>query len=446
MVKKQALQAPKGMSDILPADQVYWDFIFSKAKELLSWYGFDKIDTPIVESTWLFTNSVGRGTDIVDKEIYNFKTKGGDELSLRPECTASVARAYIEHGLQVTPHPVQMWYFGPMFRHDNPQYGRYRQFHQLGIESFGDESAAADATIIFIGYKLLEMLGLKNIVVHVNSIGDNACRPQYIKALKDYYRTRVKKICPKCKERVKTNILRVLDCNEQLCKDAVKEAPQIVDYLDEECKRHFRLVMESLEETGVNYVLQPRLVRGLDYYSRTVFEMWPEENTENPNAIQLGILQGGRYDGLVHTLGGPKTPATGWGMGVERVILLMKEQNVVVPDTRIQPKIFIGQLGELAKRKSLILFEEFRKVGIPAKASFGRDSIKSQLRIANRYGINYTLIMGQKEALDGSVIIREMDSGVQETVPLEKVVGIIQKRLSENPTRRPKPIQDDEEL
>ncbi len=425
MSKKQTLQAPKGMNDILPADRPYWDFIFSKAQGILNWYGFERIDTPIVENTGLFIDSVGRGTDIVDKEMYAFKTKGGDELALRPEGTAPVARAYIEHGMQVMPHPVQLWYFGPMFRHDNPQFGRYRQFHQLGIESFGDESPAADATSIYIGYKFLEELGLKNMVVHINSIGDSACRPQYIKALKDYYRTRIKKICAKCRDRVKTNILRVIDCSEAQCKEVSKDIPQFLDYLDEECKKHFKLVIESLDDLGINYVLDSRLVRGLDYYSRTVFEIWPEEKD---SGLQLGILSGGRYDGLVQSLGGPKTPATGWGMGVERLILLLKEQEVALPESN-KPLVFIAQLGELAKRKGLLLLERCRQAGIPARASFGRDSIKAQLRIANRHNINYTLIIGQKEAFDGTVMVKEMDSGVQETVPVEKVVALMKRRL-----------------
>ncbi len=415
------------MNDILPVDRPYWDFIFSTAQSLLNWYGFERIVTPVLEQTALFAQSIGKGTDIVDKEMYTLKTKGGDDLALRPEGTAPVARAYIEHGMHVMPHPVQLWYFESMFRHDNPQLGRYRQFHQLGVESFGDDSPVADATLIFMGYKLLQELGLKDIVVRINSIGDQSCRPAYIKALKDYYRTRQKKICAKCRDRLKTNVLRVLDCSETECKEVGKEIPQFLDYLDADCKKHFKLVMEALDDLGVNYLLDSRLVRGLDYYARTVFEMWPEEKEDE--GLRLGILQGGRYDGLVSTLGGQKTPATGWGMGVERVILLMKEQNVTLPENKFRPIVFIAQLGDLAKRKSLALFELLRGAGIPARASFGRDNIKAQLRISARHGINFTLIVGQKEALEETVIIREMDSGVQETVPVEKVVSTLKRRL-----------------
>lgn len=426
---KPFIQSVKGMNDILPADQPYWQFILKKAATLLADYSFEKIDTPIVESTQLFTRSVGEASDIVEKEMYNFKTKGGDELSLRPEGTAAVARAYIEHGMSVMPHPVQLWYFGPFFRHDQPQAGRFRQFYQLGVESFGDDNAATDAQLIFIAHKLIESLGLKNLIVKINSIGDSDCRPQYIKELKDYYRNRGKKVCNKCKRRLKTNILRLLDCEEQNCKDLGKDAPQIVDFLDDECKTHFKNVLEFLDEVKVPYLLDARLVRGLDYYTRTVFEIWPEEKEGENKGLQLALCSGGRYDKLVHFLGGPKTPASGWAMGMERVIMILKEAGISAPEHHAQPKIFIAQLGEMAKRKSLLIFEEFRKHGVAARASFGRDSIKSQLRIANRLGIKYTLIMGQKEALDGTIILREMDSGVQETMSQEKILEAVKQRL-----------------
>lgn len=425
--KKQDIQAPKGMHDILPADQSHWAFLIKKAKHILEDYGFDRIDVPIVESAPLFIKSVGEGTDIVDKEMYAFKTKGGEQLALRPEFTAGIVRSYIEHGMHVMPQPIQLWTYGPVFRHDNPQAGRYRQFHQIDLEMFGDETPAADAQSIFLGYKILESLGLKNLIVKVNSIGDSNCRPHYLKALKDYYRGRDKKLCAKCQARMKTNILRLLDCEEAQCREVGKDVPQFVDYLDEECKRHFKGVLEFLDEINVPYMLDHRLVRGLDYYTRTAFEIFVEEKEGDPK--RSALIGGGRYDKLVQFIGGPKTAATGWAMGMERVILLLKEMQIIPPEAHAQPKIFIAQLSEIAKRKSLLLFEEFRKTGIVAKATFGRDSIKSQLKIANRYGIKYTLIMGQKEAMDGSVILREMDSGVQETVPLERIVELVKTKL-----------------
>lgn len=415
------------MRDILPEDQKYFRYIQKKSDQLLEYYGFERIDTPMVESVDLFLRSVGETSDIMEKEIYTIKTKGGDVLALRPEGTAGVVRAYIENGMNVRPHPVKLSYWGPMFRHDQPQHGRYRQFYQLGIETIGDSSEAVDAELIFLGYKLLDMLGLDNYNVHINSLGDSSCRPGYIKALKDYYKSRSKKLCSNCKNRLKTNMLRLLDCKEAECIELAKEAPQTVDFLDDECKSHFRHVLEFLDEAKVPYILNPRLVRGLDYYTRTIFEFLPD--TDSGQVSQSSIGGGGRYDKLVEMLGGSKTPGAGWSIGIDRVILALKEKNINVPEDLPKPKLFLVQLGEAAKRKSLNLYERFRKAGIEAKSSIGRDSIKSQLRIANRLGVRFALIFGQKEALDGTIILREMDTGVQETIPLEKIVDEVKKRL-----------------
>lgn len=412
------------MRDILPEDQKYFRYIQKKSDQLLEYYGFERIDTPMVESVDLFLRSVGETSDIMEKEIYTIKTKGGDVLALRPEGTAGVVRAYIENGMNVRPHPVKLSYWGPMFRHDQPQHGRYRQFYQLGIETIGDSSEAVDAELIFLCYKLLDMLGLDNYNVHINSLGDSSCRPGYIKALKDYYKSRSKKLCSNCKNRLKTNMLRLLDCKEAECIELAKEAPQTVDFLDDECKSHFKHVLEFLDEAKVPYILSPRLVRGLDYYTRTIFEFLPDEE-----GSQSSIGGGGRYDKLVEMLGGSKTPGAGWSIGIDRVILALKEKNINVPEGLPKPKLFLVQLGEAAKRKSLNIYESFRKAGIEAKSSIGRDSIKSQLRIANRLGVRFALIFGQKEALDGTIILREMDTGVQETIPLEKIVDEVKKRL-----------------
>lgn len=434
------------MRDILPEDQKYFKYIQKKSDQILDYYGFERIDTPMVESVDLFLRSVGETSDIIEKEIYTLKTRGGDMLALRPEGTAGVVRAYVENGMNVRPHPVKLSYWGSMFRHDQPQHGRYRQFYQLGIETIGDSSEAVDAELIFLGYKLLDMLGLGNYNVRINSLGDSSCRPGYLKALKDYYKNRSKKLCSNCKNRLKTNSLRLLDCKEAECIELAKEAPQTVDFLDDECKRHFKHVLEFLDETKVPYILDPRLVRGLDYYTRTVFEFVPDEDSSTSSGqggaqsavgstksafgqTQSAIIAGGRYDKLIETLGGSKTPAAGWAMGIDRVVLALKEKNVNVPEGLPKPKIFLVQLGEAAKRKSLNLYESFRKAGIEGKSSIGRDSIKSQLRIANRLGVRLALIFGQKEALDGTIILREMDTGVQETIPLEKIVDEVKKRL-----------------
>lgn len=431
------------MHDILPEEQKYWRYVLKKAESLLEDYGFEKIDTPIVEATDLFIRGVGGSTDIVEKEMYSFKTKGGDNLSLRPEGTAGVVRAYIENGMQVRPHPIKLYYIGSMFRHDQPQAGRYRQHWQIGAETIGDSSEIVDAELIFLGYKILESLGLKNYVVHINSLGDQISRATYVRALKDYYKSRLKKVCSQCRNRFKKNILRVLDCKEEACREAAKDVPPILDFLSDEAKKHFKRVIEFLDEGKIPYILNHRLVRGQDYYTHTIFEYVPEEEmSEEKNnadstpaeaevvqAASLALGGGGRYDRLVEMMGGPKTPAAGWALGIERVVLALKQRNIDVPEIGIKPKVFLAQLGDAAKKKSLVLFENLRKAGIEVKSSLGRDSIKSQLRIANRLGVKYTLIFGQKEALDGAIIIREMDTGIQETVLLDKAVDEMKKRL-----------------
>lgn len=439
------------MHDILPEEQKYWRYVLKKAESLLEDYGFEKIETPIVESTELFLRGVGEGTDIVEKEMYSFKTKGGDDLSLRPEGTAGVIRAYIENGMQVRPHPVKLYYYGPMFRHDQPQAGRYRQHWQIGAETIGDSSEIVDAELIFVAYKLLENLGLKNYNVHINSLGDQSSRVVYVRALKDYYKSRLKKACPQCKNRFKNNILRMLDCKEEFCRELLKDAPPILDFLNEDAKRHFKRLIEFLDEAKIPYILNQQLVRGQDYYTHTVFELMPEDeqpeksnlapgetsvpslfdgsHAQVPAVSGLSLGGGGRYDRLADILGGPKTSAVGWALGVDRIILALKQSGVNVPEIGLKPKVFLAQLGDAAKKKSLVLFENLRKAGIELKSSLGRDSIKSQLRIAHRLGVKYTLIFGQKEALDGTIIVREMDSGIQETVLLNKIVDDMKKRL-----------------
>ena len=330
-----------------------------------------------------------------------------------------------------------------MFRHDQPQAGRYRQHWQLGVETIGDASEIVDAELIFVAYKIFESLGLKNYNVQINSLGDAASRAVYARVLKDYYRSRLKKVCARCRDRFKNNILRMLDCKEEVCREATKDAPPILDFLGDDAKRHFRRVLEILDECKVPYILNQFLVRGQDYYTHTIFEFVPEEGSENqpvqapsgaglaqaPSSTGLALGGGGRYDRLIDMFGGPKTPAAGWGLGLDRIVLALKQGNVNVPEIGVRPKVFLAQLGDAAKKKSLILFENLRKAGIEIKSSLGRDSIKSQLRIANRLDVKYTLIFGQKEALEGTIIIREMDTGIQETVLLDKIVDEMKKRL-----------------
>ncbi len=426
-IKTKNLQAPRGTYDILPQDQIYWGKIRRVLKDLAADYGFERIDTPIIESTDLFVKGTGEGTEIVEKQMYSFRTKGGDSLTLRPENTPGVIRAYLENGLINLPHPVKLYYIGPMFRYEHPQAGRYRQFHQFGFETIGGGEPVLDVQIIQIFLYILLVLGLKKTEVQINSIGCPECRPAYRRALIDYYRSKKTKLCPDCQKRLKTNPLRLLDCKEEKCQPIKVGSPLTLDYLCGQCHNHFKTVLEFLDELEIPYFLNHQLVRGLDYYTKTVFEIVPEKK-EGENQ-PLSLSGGGRYDGLVKTLGGRPTPAVGMAASIERIISLMKAQGVkvVAPGS---PKVFLVQLGELGQKKSLKLFEELHEAGIVAAESFSKPSIKSQLKIADKFGVKFSLILGQQEALDGSVIIRDMQSGVQETVPRAKVVDEIKKRLA----------------
>jgi len=426
-MRKAKFQKPCGMHDILPENQSFFQKIYSTAANIANFYGFQKIDTPILEQAELFSKGVGLTTDIIEKQMYVLRTRGGDYLSLRPEFTAAVVRAYIEHGMFNLPQPVKLYAYGPLFRMERPQAGRFRQFHQFDLEAFGEESAVIDAQIIQIFHNILKELKFKNLLVEINSIGDRQCRPYYKKTLVSYLRSRAGSLCADCRRRLKENPLRVLDCKEEKCQPIKAQAPQMVDHLCEECKSHFKEVLEFLDELDLPYHLNPHLVRGLDYYTKTVFEI--VEDTENGRRLG-SLVGGGRFDVLVRLLGGKNVPACGGALGVERVIeeikeRTKKEKSHIFPASRI----FMAQLGGLAKRKSLKLIEDFREAKIPIAESLGKDSIKAQLRIADRLGVSYTLILGQKEALDGIIIIRDMASGKQDIVKLNKAVREIKKRL-----------------
>jgi histidyl-tRNA synthetase len=417
-------QTVTGMHDILPEDQKYYEKVYETAKEIAEFYNFSRIETPVLEESELFVKGTGATTDIVQKQMYSLKTKGGDSLVLRPEGTPSVVRAYLEHGMANWPQPVKLWYYGPYFRYERPQAGRFRQFWQLGFEIIGQKGAIIDAQIIQVYYNILKELGLKDIMVEINSIGDTVCRPYYRKTLASYLRSRESALCADCKRRIKENPLRTLDCKEEKCQAVKAQAPQIVDHLCDECKNHFKEVLEYLEEMELPYKLNPYLVRGLDYYTRTVFEIYQDDEEQEEAALGGG----GRYDALVKMLGGKETPAMGGGLGVDRMVLAMKAVQVKVAQER-KIKVFLAQLGGLGKKKSMKLFEELRRAGIATGEAFDRDSLKSQLKIADKYGAKYTLLLGQKEALDGSIILRDMETGKQESLKLDNAVAEIKKRI-----------------
>ncbi len=396
---------------------------------MANFYGFSRIETPILESTELFERGIGLTTDIIEKQMYNFRTKGGDYVSLRPEGTAPIARSYIQQGMQNLPQPVKLWHYGPFFRYEHPQAGRYRQFWQFGFEIFGEESPIIDAQIIQIFYNILKELKFRNLIIEVNSIGCPSCRAYYKKLLVSYFKGREVSLCADCRRRLRENPLRILDCKEEKCQPVKSQAPQIIDHLCEGCHKHFKEVLEFLDELELPYHLNPYLVRGLDYYTKTVFEFFLETKKENEDFSRVALLGGGRYDNLVKILSGKEIPACGGAAGIERIVELIKKEEIKFRTVAPQPKVFLAQLGPLAKRKSLKLFEDFREAGISAAESFGRDSLKAQLRIADRLGVKFTLILGQKEALEGTVIIREMATGKQEVAKLDKAVREIRKRI-----------------
>jgi len=425
MTRRSKFRTPTGIHDILPKDQKYYRKIYSVIEEIADFYGFKKIDTPILEETSLFERGIGLATDIVQKQMFSFRTRGGDHLTLRPEGTAPVARAFVQHGMHNLPQPVKVWYFGPFFRHERPQAGRYRQFYQFGFEVLGEQSPVIDAQVVLIFFNILKNLKFKDLIIGINSIGDSSCRPYYKKVLASYFRSRESALCADCRRRLKQNPLRILDCKEEKCQPVISMAPQILDHLCDECHSHFKEVLEFLDELELPYQLNPYLARGLDYYTKTVFEIF--ENTEEGKR-QGTLIGGGRYDNLVKALRGNDTPACGGAAGIERIISSIKTKAMGFRKIS-ESEVFLAQLGPLAKRKSLKLLEEFREKKIKVGELLGKDSLKAQLNRANKFGTKYTLIFGQQEALEEKIIIRNMKTGKQEIIPVKKLVSKLKKLL-----------------
>lgn len=419
-------QLLRGFRDTLPEEQKYWDFIRDTARSLADAYSFSRIELPLLEDVEVFKRPVGENTDIVEKEMYTFTTPGDDEVALRPEATAQMARAYINHGMFNRPQPVKMWYMGPMFRYDRPQAGRYRQFNQFGFETIGVDEPIVDAQLITIATQFFRDLGI-DITVQINSIGTPETRKAYLTELVSYFREHRDELSDTDKGRLQNNPLRLLDSKDDAVQELLVDAPQIIDWLDDDSKEHFMKVLEFLDEVEVPYVLNPHLVRGLDYYTRTVFEIWEEGDEGEKSQNALG--GGGRYDGLVELMGGREdTPACGFAIGIERVANILEQtKSEEVPDNT--PNVFFAQLGEDARRIGLRLVEHFREADIPLVEAFGKNKLTDQLEMADKLDVDFTLILGQKEVLDDTIIIRDMESGSQETVPVDKVVSELQKRL-----------------
>lgn len=425
--KKTFLQSPKGMRDILPGDQFIWEKIRDEAVEIAEEYGYSRIDTPILESADIFERT-GEGTDIVEKQMYFVKTKKDNRLVLRPEGTAPIMRSYIQNGLNKIAQPLKLFYIGPMFRYESPQAGRYRQFYQAGFEIIGaDGDPLYDAQIILTSFRLLEKLKIKNLVIQINSIGCRHCRLAYQRKLQQYYKGHQNKICKDCQKRLSLRPLRLLDCKDEKCAPIKSKAPIILDQLCGQCKKHFKDVLEYLDELSLSYNLNPHLVRGLDYYNRTVFEIFSNQSSDQSNA-GAALASGGRYDHLSEMISQKQIYAIGSAIGMDRAAELLKSYDIK-PLPPKEQKVFLIHIGDEAKKKGLSLFEELRKAGVKTIESFGRESLKSQLKAADKAQVRLSLILGQKEVFEEMIIIRDMKSGAQETVPIKKMVEVVKRML-----------------
>ena len=412
-----AFQAPRGTADRLPAEQKYWRYIEAHAADAARRFGYGRIDSPMFEDAGLFVRGVGEGTDIVEKEMYVFEDRGGDLLTLRAEGTAPVCRAYLQHGMQNQAQPVRLYYLCPVFRYERPQAGRFRQHHQFGVEAIGDPDPSVDAEVIELAWTLMHDIGLRDITLFTNSIGDAQCRPGYIAALQSYYRSQSAHLCPDCQERLNRNPLRLLDCKVAACRILGEAAPKSVECLCADCQIHWERVQSYLAAADIPNRIDHRLVRGLDYYTRTVFEIQPAVE-----GAQSTICGGGRYDGLIAQLGGRPTPGIGFGSGIERLALNLRRAETPVPDEPT-PQYLIATIGEAARIEGVRLARRLRNAGVGAILANGGRALRGQMRQASALGVANVLILGDDEVRDTTVVVRDMQTSRQETVAVASFLG-----------------------
>ncbi len=412
-----------GMNDVLFEEQRYWRHILDRIQYTTDLYGYHRMDVPILEVTPLFVRGVGEGTDIVEKEMYSFEDRDGTHISLRPEFTAGIMRAYIENGLHVLPSPLKVWTTGPIFRHEKPQAGRYRQHSQFDIEVIGEQDPAVDVEIINVAWHLFRDLGFSGLRLYVNSTGCPVCKPSYVQQLVDYFTPLAGELPEVDQMRLRKNPLRILDSKEEATQPLLEAAPHIVDHLCADCADHFARLCAYLDELDRPYQVDYRIVRGLDYYTKTVFEI-----KADGLGAQDTIVGGGRYDGLIEELGGRPTPGTGFGCGIERIVLAMQQIGLDVPEDA-RPEVMIAYLGEPTKLAAIRLVEELRDAGISALLAFGDRSLKSQIKSADKAEVPYTIILGEEELEAGKAAVREMSRGQQIEVPLGQLISWLQERL-----------------
>jgi len=414
-----SIQAIKGVKDVLPSDMPVWKYLEATARKLFEDYGFTEIRVPVFEYTELFARSIGASTDIVEKEMYTFEDRDGRKITLRPEGTAGVVRAFVEHKLYADAQLTKLYYLGPMFRHERPQKGRYRQFYQIGVEALGLDHPHVDIEVLVMLHALFTRLGIAGLSLQINSLGDSECRGAYRDALKQYLAAKLPDLCADCKRRYETNPLRVLDCKVDA--DKFTDSPVMLDYLCDPCKAHFETVEQGLQKLGIPFEVNKRLVRGLDYYTRTTFEL-----VMGHMGAQNTVAAGGRYDGLVKEIGGPATPGIGFALGVERAISLMDTRNVVFP----RPALFIAALGPDAVALMLPLIHHLKSSGVPVETDYTGASLKSQMKKADKSGAGYTLIIGEQEMKNGIAVLRNMQTKEQAEIALKDIEEELKKRTA----------------
>ena len=415
------INAPRGTNDILPPVSLKWEYVLDKARDIMKNYNYSEIKTPHFEYTELFQRGIGEVTDIVEKEMYTFEDKGGRSLTLRPEGTASVMRAFMEHKIYGKAQPTKYFYFGPMFRYERPQAGRYRQHHQLGAEVLGSNDPAVDAELISLGLKLLSELQLTNVEVYLNSIGCMECREDYLDKLKDYLVKHQDDLCEDCQDRMNRNPLRVLDCKNESCSSIITDAPKIIDYLCDDCQEHFESVKDYLDILDIDYIVDPTLVRGLDYYTNTAFEI-----KYSGLGAQDTVFGGGRYNGLAEEIGGRSVPGIGFAIGIERLLLTLEEEGIELPiDKSID--LYITTIGEKAKKKSFELLDKLRDTRLKAEIDYLDRSVGSQMKAADRMNADYTIIIGGNELNSGQATVRNMESGDETEINLDNLIKEMQE-------------------
>jgi len=414
---------PRGTNDILPGEVEKWIYIEGLIREVCQQYGYKEIRTPIFEHTELFIRGVGDTTDIVEKEMYTFTDRGNRSLTLRPENTAAVVRSYLENKLHTQPIPLKLYYAGPMFRYDRPQAGRYRQFHQFGIESIGGLDPMIDGEIIALVVDFFQRLGLQDLEVHLNSVGCPECRPAYREKLVEHLQTSVGNLCPDCQSRLDRNPLRILDCKVEKCQQQVREAPSVLEHLCQECDQHLVGVKAYLDALNIQYVLDPNLVRGLDYYTKTAFEI-----IYQGLGAQSTVCGGGRYDGLIQECGGSPTPAVGCALGLERLILTLEKKGIELPIAK-GADVFLAPLGEKARLEAFKWMAKLRKAGLKTEIDYLARGLKAQMKQADRVGAKLAVILGEDELAKGVAVVRSMGESQQEEINLEALVDTLKNKL-----------------